>query len=43
MEVMHFNGLDAERVILLALSLIDLSLTASLLLIVMKAEEHGHA
>jgi uncharacterized protein (TIGR00645 family) len=34
-EVTHFNGLDAERVILLALSLIDLSLTASLLLIVM--------
>jgi uncharacterized protein (TIGR00645 family) len=34
-EVTHFNDLDAERVILLALSLIDLSLTASLLLIVM--------
>ena len=34
-EVAHFDRLDPERVILLALSLIDLSLTASLLLIVM--------
>jgi uncharacterized protein (TIGR00645 family) len=34
-EVTHINGLDPERAILLALSLIDLSLTASLLLIVM--------
>jgi uncharacterized protein (TIGR00645 family) len=34
-EVTHFSGLNPERVILLSLSLIDLSLTASLLLIVM--------
>ena len=35
LEVTHFSGLNPERVILLSLSLIDLSLTASLLLIVM--------
>ena len=34
-EAAHFDSLDAERVIMLALSLIDLSLTASLLLIMM--------
>jgi uncharacterized protein (TIGR00645 family) len=32
----HFNTIDAEGSILLALSLIDLSLTANLLLIVMR-------
>lgn len=36
-ELRHIAGMDGERVILLALSLIDLSLTANLLLIVMFA------
>ncbi len=36
-ELLHFKVLDPEGVILLALSLIDLSLTANLLLIVMFA------